>query len=114
MRSCSLSLFINDLPQIVDLTTELFADDARIHKCNVKLTDNSIRSLQEAVDSPAEWATSWHGRFGSDKTKALPLTRVTSLSTELVGKLTILGKTIEVTQLHKHLGLLVLISGNLD
>lgn len=105
-------VFINDLPQTVDLPTELYADDALIHKCNFNLTDNSIRSLQDAVDSAAEWATSWHGRFGSDKTKALPLTRGSHLSTELIGKLTILGQTIEVTRLHKHLGLLI--SGNLD
>ena len=59
-----------------------------------------------------EWTTPWHGRFGSDKTKALPLTRGSNLSTELVGKLSVLGKTIEVTRLHKRLGLLI--SGDLD
>ena len=43
-------VFNNDLPQIVDLPTGLYADDALIHKCNFNLTDNSIRSLQDAVD----------------------------------------------------------------
>ena len=67
-------VFINDLPShIKPVATELYADDALLHQLHPRCKELSLMPLQNAVEAAAaeNWALSWHGRFGSAKTKMM-------------------------------------------
>ena len=62
-------LFINDLPSHVNMSTELYADDALPHQEQVP--GSNYMEVEEAISDAERWATSWHGSFGHTKTKLL-------------------------------------------
>ena len=66
-------VFNNDLPDHVNIPTELYADDALLHHTFKRSTTAlSVRgALQTAVLAAEQWALQWHGRFGHAKTKQL-------------------------------------------
>ncbi len=97
-------LFINDLPNAVNLTTEIYADDTLLHHAQRK-TDTSSAHLQEGVNGAEHWALAWHGRFGHAKTKMMTLCgRTTSIAP---APLFIEGSPIDAVTYHRHLGILI-------
>ena len=59
-------------PSHVHLPTELYADDALIHETLTRNTAaTNTTALQGAVNDAEQWALSWNGRFGHEKTKLL-------------------------------------------
>ena len=95
-------VFINDLPDHVNIPTELYADDALLHHTFKRSTTAlSVRGeLQTAVLAAEQWALQWHGRFGHTKTKQLNIGQRQNLSLATV----IEDHQIEEVVRHKHLG----------
>ena len=96
-------VFINDLPDHVNIPTELYADDALLHHTFKRSTTAlSVRGeLQTAVLAAEQWALQWHGRFGHTKTKQLNIGQRQNLSLATV----IEDHQIEEVVRHKHLGI---------
>ena len=93
-------VFINDLPATTATAdTDLYADDALLHQ-HLPKHGLSLLSLQQAVTSAAQWAKSWHGRFGCDKT-----TMMTTLPN--CEPLSMDNGTINIAANHKHLGVTI-------
>ena len=69
-------VFINDLPAALnECAVELFADDALLHcQSSRKAVDTELLAeFQYKVQSAEEWAMSWHGRFGPEKTSVMSI-----------------------------------------
>ena len=62
-------IVINDLPDIVESTCQLFADDAKIFR-SVKTIDGS-RILQDDIKKLVAWSKRWQLPFNVDKCKSL-------------------------------------------
>ena len=63
--------FINDLPQVVNCTMKIFADDTKAY---VPIFDSSDSlKLQEAIDNLVEWSERWLLKFNNSKCKVLHL-----------------------------------------
>ena len=93
--------FINDLPATIPSSSELYADDALLHQhCSA---DNSLERLQQSITSAESWALSWHGRFGHSKTVTLPI-GAQAKSVCLASPVKIEGQSIQLSDVHKHLG----------
>ena len=95
--------FINDLPDHVNIPTELYADDALLHHTFKRSTTalSVIGALQTAVLAAEQWALQWHGRFGHAKTKQLIIGQRQNLPLATV----IEDHQIEEVVRHKHLGI---------
>jgi hypothetical protein len=62
-------LFINDLPDLVNSSVKLFADDTKIFR---KIeNDADICLLQEDIDKLIKWSSTWQLPFNVDKCKVL-------------------------------------------
>ena len=53
------------------VANELYADDTLLHQLHPRCEEFSLMPLQSAVEAAENWALSWHGRFGSAKTKMM-------------------------------------------
>ena len=62
-------IYINDLPQCVDGTAYLFADDTKIFK-EIRSMDD-IENLQNDLDQLQSWSDKWLLKFHPDKCKVL-------------------------------------------
>lgn len=62
-------IYINDLPEIVDSTCRLFADDTKLYKVINNNTDQT--SLQDDINSFCNWSKDWLLRFNVNKCKVL-------------------------------------------
>ena len=62
-------IYINDLPDVINSTTLLFADDTKIYQ--LLKHSNSTNTLQNDIDSVAEWADKWKMRFNTSKCKII-------------------------------------------
>ena len=69
-------VFINDLPEEVDSTVYLFADDTKIYRQIATTGDVSI--LQSDIDNLFNWSSTWLLRFHPDKCKALHISNRSS------------------------------------
>ena len=98
-----LVVFINDLPSHTKpVATEPYADDALLHQLHSRREELSLMSLKNAVEAAENWALSWHGRFGSVKTKMM--TSLQNISPERK-TIHIENEVIKIVNSHKHLGL---------
>lgn len=99
-------IFINDLPESVGISTELFADDALLHQSCLpnSLTGNYICQIQSAITDAESWATSWHGKFGHAKTKVMCISSKSLPIPQCIGPFFIDGTTVSVVDSHRHLG----------
>ena len=61
--------FINDLPDVVDCSIKIFADDTKIYLPIYSKEDSE--KLQNNIDSLIEWSDRWLLRFNIDKCKIL-------------------------------------------
>ena len=87
--------------------TELYADDALIHKDISKdIIPQEMHSLQTSMSAASAWAQSWRGRFSPAKTVVLPLG---SLATNACQQfpLSIDEENIDIVDTHKHLGVIL-------
>ena len=101
-------VFINDLPSHTKpVATELYADDPPpppppFHQLHSSCEELSLMPLQNAIEAVENWALSWHGRFGSAKTKMM--TSLKNISPEHK-TIYIENEAIKIVNSHKHLGL---------
>ncbi len=65
--------FINDMPDCVNSSCRLFADDSIIYR-NVN-SENDARVLQQDLDALHKWETEWGMRFNPSKCHVLQVTR---------------------------------------
>ena len=70
--------------------------------CTPRCEELSLMPLQNAVEAAENWALSWHGRFGSAKTKMM--TSLKNISPEHK-TIHIENEAIKIVNSHKHLGL---------
>ena len=66
-------IFINDLPDIVENTCQLFADGAKVFR-SVETSDD-IRLLQDDIKKLVAWSKRWQLTFNVDKCKSLHIGR---------------------------------------
>lgn len=90
-------VFINDLPTAMDISTEMYADDALLHR-----SSSCLATLQPAITAAETWALSWHGQFGHAKTKLL---LINEPAPSLHPVPFIESQEIDVVSTHKHLGI---------
>ena len=96
-------VFINDLPSHTKpVATELFADDALLHQLHPRCEELSLMPLQNAVEAAENWVLSWHGRFGSAKTKDDDFISKYSPEHKTIH---IENDAIKIVNSHKHLAL---------
>ena len=62
-------LFVNDMPNIVESTAKLFADDTKVYRPIDSLNDCNI--LQKDLNRLQAWANTWLLRFNADKCEVL-------------------------------------------
>ena len=53
--------FINDLPNVTNLNTKIFADDTKVY--NSVTNDEDRAKLQEAIDNMYKWTQTWLLKF---------------------------------------------------
>lgn len=61
--------FINDLPDCVNSSCEIFADDTKLFR-GIK-TESDVKILQEDLYKLSEWSKKWQLKFNADKCKVL-------------------------------------------
>ena len=60
-------IFINDLPDVVTSTVQIFADDTKIYRTVSDIRDNIL--LQEDLDKLHQWSTKWQLKFNAKNVK---------------------------------------------
>ena len=72
-RQCpwpNIIYFINDLPNVTNLTTIFFEDDTKVYTSITSYIDRD--KLQEAIDNMYSWTQTWLLKFNENKCKVLP------------------------------------------
>ena len=64
-------LFIHDLPDMINSTVHIFADDTKVYRRVA--SDDDRAKLQEDINSLVQWSDTWQLRFNADKCKVLQL-----------------------------------------
>ena len=102
------AVFINDLTSAVQKSqTELYADDALIHKDISKdIIPQEMHSLQTSVSAASARAQSWRGRFSPAKTVVLPLGNLATNTCQQF-PLSVDEENIDIVDTHKHLGVIL-------
>ena len=62
-------IFINDIPDILNCTVKLFADDTKLY--STTNTAEQKTQLQENIFTACEWATKWQMKFNMKKCKSM-------------------------------------------
>ena len=94
-------LFINDIVDYVSNKIKLFADDTSLY-CVVDDEQSAAESLNQDLDSLAQWASDWGVKFNESKTKSVYFTRKNNID---VTPLYMNNVQLENVSGHKHLGL---------
>ena len=63
------TLFINDLPSVATSTSDLFADDTKVHR--PVSTQEDAKTLQDDIDAMHDWSTRWQLPFNDQKCKVV-------------------------------------------
>ena len=58
-------IFINDLPEVLEVCVKLFADDTKIYKQIICHEDT--QPLQRSVTAAVKWAKDWDMEFNDEK-----------------------------------------------
>ncbi|KAK3090353.1 hypothetical protein FSP39_011129 [Pinctada imbricata] len=95
-------IFINDLPDIVESTVYLFADDTKIFKVIEEGRDKRI--LQKDLESLTDWSDKWLLKFHPDKCKYLHIGKHNPASDY---QYQLMGKTLEKIEEEKDIGVYV-------
>ena len=64
-------LFINDLPDIINSTVHIFADDTKVYRRFS--SENDRAKLQDDINSLVKWSDTWQLKLNADKCKVLQL-----------------------------------------
>ena len=94
--------FINDLPDIVDSTVYLFADDTKIF--NVISEQKNKDTLQRDLQKLTEWSNTWLLRFHPEKCKHMHIGRRDS---DPEYRYELLGRTLEKVSEEKDIGVTI-------
>ena len=62
-------IVINDIPDILNCTVKLFADDTKLY--SMTNTPDQKAQLQENIFTACEWATTWQMTFNMKKCKSM-------------------------------------------
>lgn len=101
-------IYINDLPNVVNSSIKLFADDCVIYREISNSSDTMM--LQTDLDSISAWCASWHMRLNTKKCKVMRISRNTHCS--YVFNYHLDGSMLENVTSYKYLG--VHITANLS
>jgi len=63
--------FINDIPEVVHPSIQMFADDTKIFR--TMNNPEQAQLLQDDLDAPEEGSNLWHLRFNAEKFKVMHL-----------------------------------------
>ena len=96
-----LFFFINDLPNVTNLKTKIFADDTKVYTSITNDTDRE--NLQVAIDNMYSWTQKWLLKFNEKKCKVLHVGNNNPNYDYFIGEPN--NKTkLEITELEKDLG----------
>ena len=99
-------LFINDLPEVVENTCSMYADDTKIY-APIR-NDGDVTALQMDLDNLVCWADTWQLRFNASKCKTLHLGKRNQEHSYSMRKHDDTNRVIlESTSMEKDLGVLV-------
>ena len=70
-------IYINDMPECVNATTYLFANDTKIYK-EISCEDD-VSGLQEDLDQLQKWSDTWLLKFHPNKCKVMTVSNKTKL-----------------------------------
>lgn len=93
------TIYINDLPDVVENFVKLFADDTKIYA--TVNTEQEKNSLQKDIDSLTTWSDTWLLKFNKSKCKHLHLGPSTDTN------YTMNNETITTTDKEKDLGITI-------
>ena len=101
------TIFINDMPKVVQHTLKLFADDSKL--IAVIKNNLDLDTLQQDIDELTKWSREWRMMFHPEKCKAMDIGNKDiiplSLSMETIDPLT--RHTLAITTEEKDLGVTV-------
>ena len=98
-------LYINDLPNNINSTTRLFADDTLCH--NTVTTQKDAQDLQEDLDKLATWEQRWSMEFHPRKCTVLTVSRKRKETKRVKREYHLRSHPLEVTQEATYLGVTV-------
>ena len=65
--------FVNDLPELIQSSMYMFADDTKIYR-GIE-GNNDCLLLQSDIDRSVSWSSTWHLLFNPDKCKVMTIGR---------------------------------------
>lgn len=100
-------IYTHDLPAVVQepVLCNQFADDTALQSAHRNVRQ-ATENLQTSVTATGEWLTDWHMAANCAKTKIMELQR-RPLPLHAQPPITLSGITLETTQVHKHLGIML-------
>ncbi|XP_072016906.1 uncharacterized protein [Amphiura filiformis] len=66
-------LYVNDLPEVVTSTTNMFADDTKLYNRVKKDSSEGSDAIQDDLNQLKDWSDTWLLRFNASKCKCIHL-----------------------------------------
>ena len=95
-------IFINDLPDVVDSTVYLFADDTKIFNL-IKSKEDKL-TLQKDLDKLSQWTNKWLLKLHPEKCKCMNIGRI---NPDPEFKYTLCGKELQAVDEEKDIGVYI-------
>ena len=95
-------ILINDLPDVVDSTVYVFADDTKIF--NIVKNKGDMNTLQRDLSELTEWSNTWLLKFHPDKCKHMHIGR---FNPDPDFKFTLMDKDLETVNDEKDIGVIL-------